>query len=126
VSPGLPLHHLALRTRDVERAAVFYRDVLGLRERKRVAGAGGALRAVWLDAGPVVVMIELAAPDEPPEPAGSMGLLAFAVDAGERETYRERFARAGAAVEAETPHTLYARDPDGRRVGVSSYPFESP
>ena len=124
--PEPRLHHLALRTADVGRAAEFYRDVIGLPERKRQHADGGALRAVWLGAGPVVVMIELAAPGEPAEPAGSMGLVAFAIGASERTAWRERFARAGVAVEAETAHTLYVRDPDGRRVGVSSYAFEGP
>ena len=32
-------------------------------------------------------------------------------------------ARAGVAVEAATEFTLYVRDPDGRRVGLSSYPL---
>ncbi|HEU4411907.1 MAG TPA: VOC family protein [Polyangiaceae bacterium] len=126
MAPPTPLHHLALRTRDVARLAAFYRDVLGLPERARNLADGGALRSVWLDAGGVVVMIELAAPGEPAPPAGSLDLVAFAMSAGEREAFRARFAAAGAAVEAETAHTLYVRDPDGRRVGVSSYAFGAP
>ncbi|HEU4537251.1 MAG TPA: VOC family protein, partial [Polyangiaceae bacterium] len=100
-----------------------YRDVLGLDERGRQHGDGGALRSVWLGVGPVVLMIELAAPDEPLAPAGSLDLVAFAIAPGEREAWRGRLEAAGAPVEAETAHTLYFRDPDGRRVGVSSYPF---
>jgi glyoxylase I family protein len=122
----MPLHHLALRTRDVGGLAAFYRDVLGLRERARHAPGGGALRSIWLDAGPVVLMIELAAPGEPPPAAGSLELVAFAMGPGEREAFRGRFAAAGVAVEAETAHTLYVRDPEGRRIGVSNYAFGAP
>jgi hypothetical protein len=32
---------------------------------------------------------------------------------------------AGIAIEAETPHTIYFRDPDGRRVALSDYPFDA-
>ncbi|MGK0362643.1 MAG: hypothetical protein ACI9U2_004964 [Bradymonadia bacterium] len=28
------------------------------------------------------------------------------------------------AIESETEHTTYFRDPDGRRVGVSNYTFD--
>lgn len=117
------LHHLALRTPDVVRTAAFYRDVMGLPERTRPLLEGGAPCSVWLDAGAVVLMIELAAPGEPAPAPGSLELVAFAIGAGERGGWRERFAAAGVAIEAETAHTLYVRDPDGRRVGVSSYPF---
>jgi hypothetical protein len=43
-----------------------------------------------------------------------MELLAFAVD--DKEAWRARV-----EVEAETADTLYFRDPDGRRLAVSSY-----
>jgi len=62
-------------------------------------------------------MLERAEPGEPPVPRGSMELLAFAVD--DKEAWRSRV-----EVEAETAHTLYFRDPDGRRLAVSSYPFD--
>lgn len=120
----LGLHHLAIRTGELGRVVAFYRDVMGLDERARHHAEGGALRSVWLGAGPMVLMIELAAPGEPLVPAGSLDLVAFAIAAGEREAWRGRLAAAGAPVEAETAHTLYFRDPDGRRVGVSSYPFD--
>jgi glyoxylase I family protein len=120
------LHHLALRVRDVERLAAFYRDVIGLPERTRHLTEGETLRSIWLDAGQVVLMIERAAPGEPLPPEGSLELVAFAMGPGEREAFRERFAAAGVAVEAETAHTLYVRDPEGRRVGVSSYAFSAP
>jgi glyoxylase I family protein len=121
---ALALHHLALRARDVERTAAFYRDVIGLPERARHLSADGALRSIWLDAGGTVVMVELAAPGEPSPPEGSLDLVAFAIGPDDREAFRQRFAAAGVAIEAETAHTLYVRDPDGRRAGVSGYAFD--
>jgi catechol 2,3-dioxygenase-like lactoylglutathione lyase family enzyme len=106
------IHHVALRTRDLPRLEQFYAAVLGLREVRRDDARG----SVWLDAGGTILMLERAGADEPEVPAGTRDLVAFAVD--DKETWRARV-----AVEAETEHTLYFRDPDGRRVAVSSYAF---
>jgi hypothetical protein len=47
---------------------------------------------------------------------------AFAIEAGDRARVEARLASAGTAVEARTGFTLYVRDPDGRRLGLSAYP----
>jgi catechol 2,3-dioxygenase-like lactoylglutathione lyase family enzyme len=104
------IHHVALRTTDLPRLERFYRDVLGFTVLRRDDARGSA----WLDAGGAVLMLERAEPGEPPIPAGSRELVAFAVD--DKEPWRSRI-----EVEAETGHTLYFRDPDGRRLAVSSY-----
>ena len=106
------IHHVALRTRDLGRLERFYAAVLGLRVVRRDDARG----SVWLDAGGTMLMLERADGSEPSVPAGTMDLVAFAVE--DKETWRTRV-----AVEAETEHTLYFRDPDGRRVAVSSYAF---
>ncbi len=106
------IHHVALRTHDLARLEHFYAAVLGLRVLRRDDARG----SLWLDASGAVLMLERAAAGEPSVPAGSMELVAFAVD--DKETWRGRV-----TVEAETEHTLYFRDPDGRRVAVSSYAF---
>jgi catechol 2,3-dioxygenase-like lactoylglutathione lyase family enzyme len=112
------LHHLALRTPDVSRLVTFYRAWFGLDVARDAAP-----RAVWLALDPMaVLMIEQAQPGEPGIPGGSLELLALALSSEERAALRERLVRAG-LLEAETQHTLYFRDPDGRRVGVSSYPL---
>ncbi len=68
-------------------------------------------------------MIEAAGPDEPAVPPGSLELVAFAIDEDEKPAWRARLAARGVVLEAETAFTLYFRDPDGRRVGVSHYPL---
>ncbi len=107
------LHHLALRTGDLPRLVEFYQRVLGLtviREQPAYSA--------WLRAGEAVLMLEVRGAAEPPVPAGSMELVAFAVSEAEREAVRARV-----AVEHETAYTTYFRDPDGRRVAVSTYAF---
>lgn len=114
----MEIHHVALRTRDVDALARFYVDVVGLAE---IPNAGGD--SVWLRAGRAVVMLERAAPGEPGPAAAAMDLVAFATTEEDKRALAARLARGGVAVEGETAHTLYFRDPDGRRVGASTYPL---
>jgi catechol 2,3-dioxygenase-like lactoylglutathione lyase family enzyme len=55
------------------------------------------------------------------DPPG-LHLLAFRIAASEREAWRERLGLAGCAIVHETRFTLYALDPEGNRVGLSSFP----
>jgi catechol 2,3-dioxygenase-like lactoylglutathione lyase family enzyme len=114
---SLRLHHVALRARDPSVTTDFYASVIGLPVVRRDTERG----SVWLDARGVVLMIEQAEAGEPPVPPHGKELLAFAID--DREAWRLRLEAAGVAIEAETAHTLYFRDPDGRRVAVSTYAF---
>ncbi|MDP9151409.1 MAG: VOC family protein [Myxococcota bacterium] len=124
------IHHVALRTADLPRLERFYAGVLGLAMSRRDDARG----SVWLLAGDAVVMLERAAEGEarllPPQPRADpissplpMDLLAFAVP--DKEAWRARLEDAGVRVEAETSHTLYVRDPDGRRIGLSTYPVSA-
>lgn len=114
-------HHLALRVADVERARAFYSDLLGLRELRRFEDAGGALRSVWLGADPVVLMLETQLKGAGPV-SGSAHVLALAVES--LHEWEERLQAAGARIEDRTAYTLYLRDPDGHRVGLSVYRFD--
>jgi catechol 2,3-dioxygenase-like lactoylglutathione lyase family enzyme len=114
------IHHLALRVADVERSGAFYSDLLGLPVRRRLEDERG-LRALWLE-GPVVLMLERELRGGG-GPEGSGHLLALAVD--DLEAWSERLRAAGVEVVDRTEHTLYFRDPDGHRVGVSTFPSPS-
>lgn len=67
-------------------------------------------------------MLERRDEGEPAVPPGSKELVAFAVSS----SVTARLTEARVAIEARTPYTLYVRDPDGRRIGLSSYPDELP
>ena len=113
------LHHLALRVSDCERALAFYSGLLGLTEVRRTE-EGGALRAVWLAAGGVVVMLEKSLRGAGP-PSGSGHVLAF--EARDLGSWERRLAAAGVPIDDRTAETLFIRDPDGHRVGLSVHRF---
>ena len=114
--PGL--HHLALRTHDIAQVVRFYQEWFELQVLRDATP-----RSVWLALeGGVVLMVEAAGAQEPPIPVGSLELVALRVSVAQRAELRARLLVAG-RLEAETAHTLYFRDPDGRRVGASSYEF---
>jgi catechol 2,3-dioxygenase-like lactoylglutathione lyase family enzyme len=109
------VHHIALRTHGIDELARFYVSLLGL----PVVRADTARGSLWLDAGGALLMIERAGSDEPAIAPGTKELVAFAVD--DKELWRRKLETARVPIEDETPFTLYFRDPDGRRVGVSTF-----
>jgi catechol 2,3-dioxygenase-like lactoylglutathione lyase family enzyme len=56
----LTIHHLALRTADLDRLERFYVGVLGLAPARRDAARG----SIWLRTGASVLMLERATDDE--------------------------------------------------------------
>jgi glyoxylase I family protein len=116
-SSSLRLHHVALRVADCEASRSFYCGLLGLEERRR-SQDGDNLSSIWIQSGETILMIERRLRGHGAE-SGSGHLLAFAVD--DLGAWERRLAQAGLAVEDRTRHTLYVRDPDGHRVGLTTY-----
>ena len=118
-SGGPRLHHIAIRAADVDAALAFYRDCFGLaivRDQRP--------RSVWLGLSDgAVLMIEGRSAGEPAVPAGSLELMAFRASSGEKAAIRAWAIRAG-CFDGETEHTVYLRDPEGRRLGVSTFPLD--
>lgn len=114
----MELHHLAFRTTQIDAVSAFYQEVVGLRVAREAQG-----RSVWLQAGAAVIMLEVRLPNEPGIPAGSLEFVAFRVSEAEKQALRTRLQTHAVPLESETEHTLYFRDPDGRRIGVSTYPL---
>jgi catechol 2,3-dioxygenase-like lactoylglutathione lyase family enzyme len=119
------VHHVAIRVADVERSLAFYAGVLGLEVVERYP-EGAGLRSAWLRMGAGLLMLErdLAGAGAT---TGSGHLLAFDVRAAPPaeplRAWTTRLARAGVVVDSRTEHTLFCRDPDGHRVGLSTFPL---
>jgi catechol-2,3-dioxygenase len=112
------LHHLAFRTHRLAALEAFYVELLGLSVVRR-----DAERSVWLSMGDSVLMLERADGGEPELRPDTLELVAFAVAEEEKAIVERTLMKRAIPIEARTAFTLYFRDPDGRRIGVSSYPL---
>lgn len=133
------VHHVAILAHDVARVAAFYAEVLGLE-----AVAPPRSGVAWFRVGGTLLMIEPSSAgvamasdslDQTRErigarghPGGETGLqvLALGIAPNTRASWRERLRAKGVEVTNETPFTLYVRDPEGNRVGLSHWPDPAP
>lgn len=132
-------HHLAIQVKDLPRAERFYADVLGLPVRRRWPWEDGRAgeRSLWLSvgrAGPGApddefLALEACDADRPPtpfrDPHGGLHLLALRIAAADRSAWEERLAALGVEIVHRTRWTLYVRDPEGNRIGLSHHPDEA-
>jgi catechol 2,3-dioxygenase-like lactoylglutathione lyase family enzyme len=127
-------HHLAIQVRDLPVMERFYVDVLGLSVLRRWPKRDGqpGERSVWLDTGDggflaleVVTDGPTASEDGPRAHRPGLHLIALRIDRAARADWERRLATAGVPVEAHTAFTLYVRDPEGNRVGLSHWPDEA-
>jgi glyoxylase I family protein len=132
--PTRGLHHLAIQVLDLPATEAFYRDVLGLRVLRRWPAPDGqpGERSVWLDTGDGSFLALERVTGEPtatedPSRAHRPGLhlVALRIDRGARASLEDRLVRAGVPVASRTAFTLYVRDPEGNRVGLSHWPDEA-
>ena len=87
----------------------------------------GRVRSVWLDAGGgAILMIEAAEPGEAPYPKGSFELACFgARTKKDVAAHRARLEKRRVRIEGATEFTIYFRDPEGRRLGLSCYRWKA-
>jgi catechol 2,3-dioxygenase-like lactoylglutathione lyase family enzyme len=119
-------HHIALQCGDLGVCERFYRDVLGLPVVRRWPAEGGGDRSVWLGTGDGFLALERAG--EPPavgpfvEGRAGFHLFALRIDRARRGEWEARLAASGTPVVHRTAFTLYVRDPEGNRIGLSHHP----
>ena len=119
------IDHVALAVRDVERAAKWYQDVLGLRRLHEetwgsfpaVVGAGGTSLALFPVQG-----------NDPGDPPGknviTMRHIAFRVDRPNFERAQLDLKRRRIEVafqDHDIAHSIYFRDPDGHELEITTY-----
>lgn len=120
-------HHLAIQVRELERQATFYREVLGLPELARHRRDDGTLRSVWLGLpeGGFLALEEVsgaAAEEGFRHERPGLFLLALRIPASERAAVLAELAARGVPVTHESRWTVYLRDPEGNRIGLSHHP----
>ena len=118
------VHHVAIKVVDLPRAETFYGGLLGLPVLRRWPMADGSERSLWLDLGAgSFLALERAEVDAEPKDEGSAGmhLLALKIDRSDRAAWLGKLAAANCPVYQQTDYTLYVRDPEGNRVGLSHW-----
>ena len=131
--PGMVrgFHHLAIQCTELERCERFYREVLGLPVIQRGQDPEGRQRSVWLGLGDgAFLALERAGEPPTPRPWGDqqagLHLVALRIGAGERAGWEARLASAGVEVVHRSRWTIYLRDPEGNRIGLSHHPEDAP
>ena len=129
MAAGVPtqLGHLALRVRDVDRAAEFYRDVLGLQEK----GGGGPVRFLGIrpDASHEIALFQLDAEAPGPDPK-RVGLYHMAWEMASFEelaTLHERLKAMNANIVGYSDRqcNVMFLDPDGNEIEAIWEPSEA-
>ena len=112
----------------------FYREVLGLRLLRRWPFEDGrpGERSIWLAVGHAkdeFIALEACDKERPPTPFrdahGGLHLLALRIHSEERPAWEQRLAEHGVEIVHRTRWTLYVRDPEGNRIGLSHFPDEA-
>ena len=118
-------HHVAIKVADLARAEAFYVGVLRLPVLRRwPAGDGAGDRAVWLDLGAGAFLAlerSPAAQSAKDENAPGIHLLALHIRQEERASWIEKLAEAGHPIYQHTDFTIYVKDPEGNRIGLSHW-----
>ncbi|MCA1826526.1 MAG: VOC family protein [Myxococcales bacterium] len=125
-------HHLAIQVKDLAKAERFYVDILGLKVARRWPREDGQAgeRSIWLSvgAGEEFLALEACDAERPPtpfrDPHGGLHLLALRIDVKERDAWERKLAQLRIEIVHRTRWTLYLRDPEGNRLGLSHFPHE--
>lgn len=127
----LGVHHIALQVSDLEKMAQFYCGVLGLPEAVRHHKDDGQLRSIWVRLStrpgePAFLALEKnSLPQKTMEHRG-YSLLAITIESEARRATEEALRARGVVIEHTSRWTVYFRDPEGNRVGLSHYPDDPP
>lgn len=122
------VHHVAIQVADLARAEAFWCELLGCAVVQRWADDAGQPRSLWVDVGGAAFLAlervpargDVAPPFAHPSPGAH--LVALRIARADRAAWEARLTSAGVAIEKRSRYTLYVRDPDGTRVGLSHHP----
>ncbi|HJX54651.1 MAG TPA: VOC family protein [Polyangia bacterium] len=126
MSSPTAVHHVAIKVRDLACAERFFVQTLGLAVLRRwPAPDGSGERSLWLDLGAgAFLALERSSTQREPLAADGPGLhlLALRIERAERQAWIDRLANAGVPLYDQTAFTIYCKDPEGNRIGLSHWP----
>lgn len=142
ISNGFLVHHIAIAAHDPDALAKFYEDLFGL---NRYNDPGIAKGSVWLslsvlDSGTpgFILMLEAisgTAVSDPKTKSESVAkfthktsgyhLFSLRITPEERDPWLTKLRAAGVHIEGESAYSIFFRDPEGNRIGLSHYPVNA-
>ena len=125
------LGHLAIRVKDIEAAAGFYRDIIGLREAFRMQRPDGSLGAIYMYIARSQ-FIEIF-PDGLGEQSdnNNIGIKHICIEVENAAAFLEELRTKGAPIDTELKTGIskciqfWTHDPDGNRIEFMELPPES-
>lgn len=118
---SLAFHHHAILVSDLERAEMFYEDVLGLEVKKRWFDDVGQPRSIWFAlGGESFLAVELRVGTSRPD--FGHHCFALGIPKSERGEWLARLRAAGVAIEKLSDFTIYVRDPEDNQIALSHWP----
>ncbi|EQA37724.1 hypothetical protein LEP1GSC047_3446 [Leptospira inadai serovar Lyme str. 10] len=108
------IHHIAIATDRIDLLKSFYGSLPGIEFEKDHLFSDGSIRSSWFRSGEALIMIEREEFRKGPQ------ALVFRANSSDNKKLIEK--QFGDRIESRTEYTIYLRDPDGNRIGFSSYP----
>jgi catechol 2,3-dioxygenase-like lactoylglutathione lyase family enzyme len=121
------VHHVAIQVRDLTAMEAFYGGVLGLPVLRRWQGDSGT-RSIWFDLHDggflAIERVDGARRARDGFYTDDLGIhmVALAIKRDERDAWEAHLTAAGHEIVHRTEYTIYVRDPEGNRVGLSHWP----
>ena len=126
------LGHIAIRAKDIEETAKFYREVVGLKEAFRMYNAeGGALGTVYfyIASSQFIEIFPGGSGEQSPNP--NVGIKHICIEVDNIEDVQEELRSRGAPIDTEIKTgfskciQFWTHDPDGVRIEFMELPPES-
>ena len=126
------LGHLAIRAKDIEETAKFYRDVIGFKEAFRMYnGDGGALTTIYLYIAPSQFIEIFPNGSGELSDNNNVGIKHICIEVDNAAQFQEELRSRGAPIDTELKTgfskciQFWTHDPDGNKIEFMELPPES-
>ena len=126
--------HMAIRARDIEATAKFYREVLGMKEAFRMQNpAGNAVGTIYMYVAPsqFIEIFPNGVEEHRGDSQKEIGLNHFCFEVDDAAACLEKVRKAGAPIDSELKRgysrciMFWTHDPDGNRIEIMQLTPES-
>ncbi len=112
------IHHIAIKVKNLEPVADFYREVLSLKQIDAKLDKRGRARSYWFDCAGTILMIEQG------ENIASCRshLVALTIKKTKRDLWKKHLTKYNVEITSESEHSIYFSDPEGNMLALSHFP----